>query len=125
MASPVCREDLPAAPPGGAERGALLALRNRGDIYRFLHLGYGYLAAVGDDPGVAFEVLKGLIELGLGGPARELLHQRPDLDAARPETAELRRHLKSVPIGRVLYLGAGGTGSQVSSFGSTRLIHSK
>ncbi|MHC4416711.1 MAG: glycosyltransferase family protein [Planctomycetota bacterium] len=82
-------------------RNALLALRQSGERYRFLDLGYRYLAAVDDDPQVTLEVLKALVELGLGGPARELLQQRRDLAEAGIDPAELQKSVASIPTGRV------------------------
>jgi hypothetical protein len=86
--------DAPADP-----RLVLAALRQAGEHYRFLDAGYRYLAAVPDDPAMTFEVLKGLVEIGLGGPARELLHDRGDI--AGTEAQALRRALRGIPTGRV------------------------
>ncbi len=88
-----------AAPPD--DRSALLALRHAGERYRFLDLAYRYLAAIDVDPQMTLEVLKALVEIGLGGPARELLNQRRDLASAGIDPDELRKSLSSVPTGRV------------------------
>lgn len=82
-------------------RTALLALRSAGQNYRFLDLGYRYLAAVDDDPQITLEIVKALVELGLCGPARELLQQRRDLTGAGIDFSALRRNLDSVPTGRI------------------------
>ncbi len=83
----------------GESRRDLLALRAAGDTYRFLDLGWRYLSAVDDDATIALEVLKGLVKVGLGGPARELIEAR--LDLAAIAGTELRAGLANLPSGRV------------------------
>ena len=87
-----------AAPIGG--RAALLALRQSRQRYRFLNLAYRYLAQ-DDDPLILLEVVKTLVEIGLGGPARELLQNDRRLADAGIDTAGIRRSIASVPTGRV------------------------
>ncbi len=83
----------------GESRRDLLALRAAGDTYRFLDVGWRYLSAIDDDAPLALEVLKGMVKLGLGGPARELIETRRDLAAIAG--AELRAGLAALPSGRV------------------------
>ncbi len=93
----------PAVPPAAAPiggRDALLALRQSRQRYRFLNLAYRYLAQ-DDDPLILLEVVKTLVEIGLGGPARELLQDDRRLEDVGIETAGLRRSIASVPTGRV------------------------
>ena len=103
--SDVCGEHRPAPPSTGTtqadQRSAVVALWHSGQRYRFLDLGYRYLSAVANDPQISLEVLKALVAIGLGGPARELLQHRQDLDAAGMDIDQLHRSLVSVPTGRV------------------------
>ncbi len=91
----------PGAQPTSDDRSVLLALRQSGQIYRFLDLGYRYLAAVESDLQITLEVLKALVEIGLGNPARELLHQRGDLASAQLDVVQLRKAVAPIPTGRV------------------------
>lgn len=79
-------------------RTALLALRAAGRRDELIELGYRYLEVVDDDPEIALTVLRALVEAGLGGPARELLHDRRDLAAA---AADLEGSLDSLPAGLI------------------------
>ena len=102
--------DVAATPTPGADdsatvltdpRPTLVALHQEGKRYRFLDLAYRYLAAVDHDPTIALAVLRSLVELGLGGPARELLAHRRDLSDSGLDVEELGRTLAPVPIGRL------------------------
>ncbi len=91
------------------ERSVLLALRQRGERYRFLDRGYRYLSVVDMDPPVTLEVLKALVEIGLGQPARELLDHRRDLATAGLDLAGLRKAVALIPTGLVDWRDLAGT----------------
>lgn len=83
------------------QREEILDLARDGASYRSLDRGFRYLACVRGDGEVALALLRQLVQLGLGGPARELLDQRADLDPATGEAIELRRIVAAGPTGRV------------------------
>ena len=90
-----------AAPTSIENRSTLLALRRDGQPYRFIDLAYRYLDGVDVDPEITVETLKTLVELELGGPARELLAHRQDLTLAGLSPAQLQQALAPIPTGRV------------------------
>ena len=57
----------------------LLRLYESGRRFRFLDQSYRVLAQVSFAPQLALQTFRALVELGLGGPARELLDARTDL----------------------------------------------
>jgi hypothetical protein len=77
-------------------RSQLLDHRRAGRRDAFVDLAYRYLAGVPQDPPIVLELLRALVELGLGGPARELLDTRPDV-AMAGDAAALRRALEDLP----------------------------
>lgn len=83
------------------QREETLDLARGGASYRSLDRGFRYLACVRGDGEVALALLRQLVQLGLGGPARELLDQRADLNPAAGEAIELRRIVAAAPTGRV------------------------
>jgi hypothetical protein len=85
----------------GESRRHLLALRAAGETYRFLDAGWRYLAVVADDAPIALEVLRGLVTIGLGGPAQELLDALPEL--GRIAGDELPGKLRLLPSGRIAW----------------------
>ncbi len=61
------------------------------------------LTAAPHAPDLALLTLRTLVECGLGGPARELLQLRRDLDLSPADRAALRSSLSAVPDGRVTW----------------------
>lgn len=74
-------------------------LYKSGQRYRFIEQAHRVLAQVSDAPEVAGLTLRALVELGLGGPARELLQLRGDLRQFR-EDERLSEALTTLPHGR-------------------------
>lgn len=64
-----------------------------------LDMGWRYLAGVPSDSEIAEVVLRGLLDVGLGGVARELLQARKDLDRRAVEKWQVE--ISGVPAGRV------------------------
>jgi hypothetical protein len=83
------------------QRKAILSLAADGKTYASLDLAYRYLPLVQRDPQVVVLMLKQLLRLGLGGPARELLDLRHDLEGAEAELRQLRQIVAAAPTGRV------------------------
>ncbi len=90
----------PRTGTAAADRNLLIALGRSGEPYRFLDQAFAYLGRVESDPAVVLLALEALVKLGLGGPARELLQVRKDLES-EVDVDGLRKSLASVPIGRV------------------------
>ena len=82
------------------DRNLLIALGRSDQPYRFLDQAFKYLGRVKSDPAVVLLAVSALVKLGLGGPARELLQVRKDLET-EVDVDGLRKSLTSVPIGRV------------------------
>ena len=82
------------------DRHLLIALGRTDQHYRFLDQAFQYLGRVESDPEVVLLALAALAKLGLGGPARELIQVRKDLEPD-VDVDGLRKSLTSVPIGRV------------------------
>jgi hypothetical protein len=61
------------------------------------------LALTADAPELVHLTLRALVELGLGGPALELLQLRRDLGRSAADRATLRSSLAAVPNGRVAW----------------------
>ena len=80
-------------------RDLILTLREQSGVSAMLAAGWHYLAAVPDDPEIAELVLEALLEVGLGGVARELLQARRDLSPQSVET--WRQRVGEAPSGRV------------------------
>ncbi|MHC4273842.1 MAG: glycosyltransferase family protein [Planctomycetota bacterium] len=97
---PVQDRPRPAPVPAAEVRRQLLDHRQAGRREAFIDLAYRYLEAVPRDPPIALELLRALVELGLGEPARELLATRPDLTEAG-DTASLRQALDGLPAAAV------------------------
>ena len=83
-------------------RRELAARWQRGLRYAFLDGAFRYLAECESDPQIVLLAIRGLCELGLGGPARELIDQRNDLasDDASIDVEALRRSVSALPSGR-------------------------
>ncbi|MCH8853984.1 MAG: hypothetical protein IID41_15240, partial [Planctomycetes bacterium] len=80
-------------------RHLILTLRKESGVYAMLDAGWRYVAGVPHDPEIAELVLEALLEVGLGGVARELLQLRQDLD---PQSVEIwRRRIGEAPSGRI------------------------
>ena len=90
----------PTTGAAGDDRNLLIALGRSDQPYRFLDQAFAYLGRVESDPAVVLLALEALVKLGLGGPARELLQVRTDLEP-EVDVDGLRKSLTSVPIGRV------------------------
>ena len=90
----------PTTRPAGNDRNLLIALGRSDQPYRFLDQAFAYLGRVESDPEVVLLTLSALVKLGLGGPARELLQVRTDIELG-VDVDGLRKSLTSVPIGRV------------------------
>ena len=80
-------------------RHHVLALQQQGEVYAMLDMGWRYLAGVPGDSEIAEVVLRGLLDVGLGGVARELLQARKDLDRRAIEKWQVE--IGEVPAGRV------------------------
>lgn len=80
---------------------ALQQLYDSGRRYEFLAQAHRLLAAAPVAPELACLTLRALVELGLGGPALELLQLRRDLGGTAEERAALRASLAALPSGRV------------------------
>lgn len=90
----------PTTSTAGDDRNLLIALGRSDQSYRFLDQAFAYLGRVESDPEVVLLTVSALVKLGLGGPARELLQVRKDLES-EVDVDGLRKSLTSVPIGRV------------------------
>ncbi len=90
----------PTTSTAGDDRNLLIALGRSDQPYRFLDQAFVYLGRVESDPAVVLLAVSALVKLGLGGPARELLQVRKDLEP-EVDVDGLRKSLTSVPIGRV------------------------
>ncbi|MCG3139095.1 MAG: hypothetical protein HJJLKODD_02973 [Phycisphaerae bacterium] len=75
--------------------------RTAGQHYRFTDGAWRYLAAVTDDAPLVVDLLCALHELGLGGPALELLQYRGRQNLSAAELAEWQQRLPAAPHGRV------------------------
>lgn len=82
------------------ERSRLIELAQGGRLYEFLDQSYRYLSHTQADPELVLLTLQGLVRLGLGGPARELLQSRNDLEGA-VDVQELRQSVVPIGTGRV------------------------
>ena len=72
-----------------------------GRKYHFIEQAHRVLAQVPTAPRLAEMTLRTLLELGWGGPARELLQLRPELGQVRRRHPELEAALVDAPNGRV------------------------
>ena len=90
----------PTTSADGDDRNLLIALGRSDQPYRFLDQAFAYLGRVESDPEVVLLTLSALVKLGLGGPARELLQVRTDIELG-VDVDGLRKSLTSVPTGRV------------------------
>ena len=75
----------------------LVAAYRSGRTYDAIEQAHRVLSQTGAAPRLAEFTFRALLELGLGGPARELLQMRTDLGAA----ADLQAALENAPNGRV------------------------
>ncbi len=82
------------------ERNQLIELAQAGRVYEFLDQSYRYLSHTQSDPEIVLLTLQGLVRLGLGGPARELLQARGDLQG-EVDVQELRQSVVPIATGRV------------------------
>ena len=82
------------------ERNQLIELAQAGRVYEFVDQSYRYLSHTQADPEIVLLTLQGLVRLGLGGPARELLQARGDLQGA-VDIQELRQSVVPIATGRV------------------------
>ncbi len=80
-------------------RHQVLTLQRQGEVYAMLDMGWRYLAGVPSDSESAEVVLRGLLDVGLGGVARELLQARKDLD--RQVVEKWQVEISGVSAGRV------------------------
>jgi hypothetical protein len=71
--------------------------------YELIAPAHRALAAAPHAPELVLLTLRTLVECGLGGPARELLQIRRDLDLSPADRAALRSSLSAVPNGRVTW----------------------
>ncbi len=79
----------------------LTRLYDAGRRFHFVEQAHRLLCHVPQAGPLASQVLSALTELGLGGPARELLQMRRDLAVVGQDLAELTTKLESLPNGRV------------------------
>ncbi|MCP4593665.1 MAG: hypothetical protein GY842_23250, partial [bacterium] len=79
----------------------LAGLYRAGRRYEFVEQAHGVLAQVGRAPGLVELTLRALLELGLGGPARELRQLRPEVEELLEGNAGLTAALAEAPNGRV------------------------
>ncbi len=87
-------------------RNHVLAMHRQGQTYAMLDAGWRYLAAVASDPEIVTLVLQGLLDIGLGGVARELLQARKDLDRRdvqkwQAQTGAPAQRVQPPAVGRV------------------------
>lgn len=79
----------------------LRQLYDAGQTFRFVEQAYQVLRQAPQAGELASLTLRALVELGFGGPARELLQSRYDLDAEDSKVAALKEQVRSLPNGRV------------------------
>ena len=83
----------------------LLRLYHSGQTHTFLQQAHRALAAEPNAPDLAWLTLRTLVESGLGGPARELIEMRDDLQAAEADLGEVETIVSALPSGRVSWSG--------------------
>lgn len=81
----------------------LALLHDAGKRFQFVERAQRVLAQVDDAPELTGRTIRALTELGLGGPARELLQVRRDVPAGSPERADFDDALKNLPNGRIAW----------------------
>ena len=72
-----------------------------GQRYSFIEQGYRVLAAVPQAPELSWLMVRALAELGMGGPLRELLESRGDLQTDPEQYQELQSKIRVLPEGKV------------------------
>ncbi len=84
-----------------AARRSLLSLADQNRPYEFLHKALSYLARVPDDLQIRLLVVRSYAEVGLFGPALELVDERPELIEQVPELASTVQALRGQDPGHV------------------------
>ncbi|MHC4064989.1 MAG: glycosyltransferase family protein [Planctomycetota bacterium] len=77
--------------------------------YRFIEQAHRVLSATSTAPELAQLTLRALVELGFGGPARELLQLRGDVCSDERQRIELQSSVASLPNGRVAWSSCADT----------------
>ncbi|MBN1343209.1 MAG: hypothetical protein JXQ73_11050 [Phycisphaerae bacterium] len=90
-------------------RNSLIALANQARPYEFLHAGLPYLAQSPADMQIRLMAVRCLAELGLFGPAVELIDDQPDLLALAPDLASTAETLRKQPTGLLAWAGLART----------------